>query len=144
MKFSMIAVITAVAMAGPALAQDAAKGEKEFKKCKACHSIVAPDGTAIFKGGKVGPNLYNIVGRPVASEEGYRYKDGIKELAETGAVWTEADLAEYMTDPSKYLEEKTGDPKAKSGMSYKQKKDQADIAAYLASPAVSPDNPANK
>ena len=138
MKLSLVATITAIALAGPAFAQDVAKGKKEFRKCKACHAITAPDGTSIVKGGKVGPNLYNVVGRPVASVEGFRYKDGIKELAETGAVWTEADIAEYMTDPSTYLEEKTGDPKAKSGMTWKQKKDQADIAAYLASPEVSP------
>ncbi|KEO52821.1 c-type cytochrome [Thioclava pacifica] len=144
MKLSLIATIAAVSLAAPAFAQDAAKGEKEFKKCKACHSIVAPDGTAIFKGGKVGPNLYNVIGRPVASEEGFSYKDGIKEYAATGAVWTEELIAEYITDPSKFLEEKTGDPKAKSGMSYKQKKDQADVAAYLGSADVSPDNPANK
>jgi cytochrome c len=140
MKLSLIASITAIALAGPAFAQDAAKGEKEFKKCKACHSIVTPDGTAIYKGGKVGPNLYNVVGRPVASVEGFKYKDGIKELGATGAVWTAEDIASYITDPSTYLEEKTGDPKAKSGMTWKQKKDQADIAAYLASPEVSPGN----
>lgn len=144
MKISLIATITAVALAGPAFAQDVAKGEREFKKCKACHSIVAPDGTAIFKGGKVGPNLYNVVGRKVASEEGFKYKAGIEEYAATGAVWTEELIAEYVTDPSKFLEEQTGDPKAKSGMSYKLRKNQADVAAYLGSAEVSPDNPANK
>ncbi len=143
MKLSLIAMITAVTVASPALAQDVEKGKNEFKRCKACHSIVAPDGTAIYKGGKVGPNLYNVIGRKVASVDGFKYKAGIEEYADTGAVWTEDLLAEYITDPSKFLEEQTGDPKAKSGMAYKQRKDQADIAAYLGSAEVSPDAPAS-
>ena len=39
------------------------RGEKEFNKCKACHTIQAPDGTDVVKGGKTGPNLYGVVGR---------------------------------------------------------------------------------
>ena len=40
---------------------DLATGEKVFKKCAACHSIV--------KGGKnnIGPALYNVVGRQVGA-----------------------------------------------------------------------------
>ncbi len=144
MKLSLIATLTIFAKVAPVFAQDVANGEKEFRKCKSCHSIIAPDGTAIVKGGRVGPNLYDVIGRPVASEEGFNYRNGIRELGETGAVWTEEDIAEYMTDPSKFLKGKTGDPKAKSGMFWKQKKHQADIAAYLASAVVSPDNPANQ
>ena len=44
MKYALIAA-TAL-LASPAFAQDAAKGEAEFKKCKACHAIIADDGTA--------------------------------------------------------------------------------------------------
>ena len=38
---------------------DLAHGKKVFKKCAACHSIVK-DG-----GNKIGPALYNVVGRAV-------------------------------------------------------------------------------
>ena len=46
---------------------DIATGEKVFKKCAACHSIV--------KGGKnaIGPALYNVVGRKVGAIEEYKY-----------------------------------------------------------------------
>lgn len=126
--------LLSLTMATPALAQDAAAGEKEFGKCKACHSITAPDGTAIFKGGKTGPDLYGIIGRTVGSEAAFapRYKDSIKAVGETGLVWDEAELAAYMTDPKAWLNEKLGVTDAKTGMTWKQKAKQADIAAYLA------------
>jgi cytochrome c len=135
MKISLFATLAAIALATPTLAQDAAKGEKEFNKCKACHMIQAPDGTDIVKGGKTGPNLYGIVGRQVASEEGFKYKESIVAVGETGLVWDEAELVAYMTDPKAWLAEKTGDDGAKTGMTFKLKKNQEDVAAYLASVA---------
>jgi cytochrome c len=139
MKTSLIAALATLALAAPVFAGDAAEGEDNFKKCKACHMIVAPDGTEIYKGGKTGPNLYGIVGRQVASVEGFKYKDSIVAVGATGMVWDEAELAAYMADPKAWLIEKTGDAKAKSGMTHKQKDHQEDIAAYLASVAPAPE-----
>ena len=50
---------------------DLAVGEKVFKKCAACHSIV--------KGGKnaIGPALYNVVGRKVGAVEDYKYSKAL-------------------------------------------------------------------
>jgi cytochrome c len=121
-------------LATPAAAQDAAKGEAEFRKCKTCHMIEAPDGTAIVKGGKTGPNLYGVIGRPVASAE-FDYGDGLRAVGETGAVWDEASLAAYVADPTAWLKEQTGDAAAKSKMVFKLAKGGADVAAYLASVA---------
>lgn len=132
--------ILALFLAPPALAQgDASKGEADFKKCKACHSIVADDGTEIQKGGKTGPNLYGVIGRVVASTD-FKYGDSIKAVGETGLVWDEAELAAYVADPKAWLVEKTGDSGAKSKMSFKLTKGQEDMAAYLASvaPAAAP------
>lgn len=122
------------ALATPVTAQDAAVGEKEFAKCKACHSITAPDGTTILKGGKTGPDLYGIIGRKVGADPAFaaRYKESIKAVGETGLVWDEAELAAYITDPKAWLDQKLGSQDAKTGMSWKQKVKQADIAAYLA------------
>ena len=55
-------------------------------------------------------------------------------LRETGFTWTEDEVAAYIADPRKYLQEKLGDKKAKSNMAYKVKDEQArkDVAAYLA------------
>ncbi len=132
MKTSIIATLAAVALAGPAMAQDAANGEKEFRKCKACHMIQAPDGTDVVKGGKTGPNLHGIVGRKAAGQEGFKYSDALIKLGEAGEVWTTDDLAAYITDPNKFVEEKVGDKSLKTKMTFKMAKNQADVVAFLA------------
>jgi len=71
MKTMKMALLGLLMTAGPALAGghasgDAAAGEAVFKKCKACHAIVADDGTVIVKGGKNAPNLYGIYDRQAA------------------------------------------------------------------------------
>lgn len=131
---SLILPAAALALfALPAFAGDAAKGESEFKKCKACHAIVAPDGTEVQKGGKTGPNLFGVIGRPVASVEGFGYGESIAAVGASGKVWDEAMLATYVADPTKWLKETLGDSSAKSKMSFKLAKGGEDVAAYLAS-----------
>jgi cytochrome c len=98
---------------------DAAKGEQVFKKCMACH-------TATDKTNKVGPYLLGVVGRKVASVDGYSYSDSMKEYAATGAVWDEKALDTYLTDPKAVV--------AKTKMAFpglKEAADRADLIAYL-------------
>jgi cytochrome c len=83
----------ALAAALPSLAGDAALGEADFKKCKSCHLIIGADGTAIQKGGTTDPNLFGIIGKPVASNPDFKYGDGILAAKAAGAVWGEASLA---------------------------------------------------
>ncbi|MBD9525853.1 MULTISPECIES: cytochrome c family protein [Paracoccus] len=132
MKTTIFATLAAVALAAPAMAQDAANGEKEFKKCKACHMIQSPDGTDVVKGGKTGPNLFGVVGRKAGTQEGFKYSDALVKLGEAGEVWTTDDLAAYITDPNKYVEEKVGDKTLKTKMTFKMAKNQADVVAFLA------------
>jgi cytochrome c len=132
---SLILTLSALSLAAPALAADPAKGESDFKKCKACHAIVAPDGTEIQKGGKTGPNLYGVIGRPVASYPDFKYGEGILEVGAKGVVWDEANLAAYVADPTAWLKEASGDPAARSKMTFKLAKGGEDMAAYLASVA---------
>jgi cytochrome c len=135
-KFTLLAATFAALAAAPALAGDPAAGESEFKKCKACHSIIAPDGTEIQKGGKTGPNLYGVVGRPLASDPDFgKYGDGIRAAAATGAVWDEASIAAYVVDPAAWLQQVSGNPDARSQMTFKLSQGGADVAAYLASVA---------
>lgn len=115
----------------PAHAGDAAKGEADFKKCRACHSAIAPDGTAVQKGGKTAPNLFGVVGRAVASTD-FAYGESIKAVGTKGVVWDEALLTAYITDPTAWLKEQTGDPAAKAKMTFKLTKGAEDMAAYLA------------
>ena len=134
MKISLTAAtLAALVLAAPAFAGDAAKGEKEFNKCKTCHSIIAPDGTEIVKGAKTGPNLYGVVGRTAGTYPEFKYKDSIIALGASGFAWTEEDIATYVKDPGAFLKEKLDDKKAKTGMAFKLAKGGEDVAAYLAS-----------
>jgi cytochrome c len=132
MQIGLVGLFLALALASPALAGDPAAGEALFSKCKACHTAVTPDGTVVQKGGKVGPNLWGVIGRPIASVEGFTYGPGILAAGADGTLWDEAMLAAYVADPTAWLVEKTGDATAKSKMSFKLKEGGADIAAYLA------------
>jgi cytochrome c len=125
-------IVTACLFAAPAVAGDAALGEADFKKCKACHAIIGADGTEIVKGGKTGPNLWGVIGRQIGSYPDFKYGDSIVAAGADGAVWDEAAVAVYLVDPGKWLAEKTGDAKAKSKMTFKLAKGNEDMAAFLA------------
>ncbi|MEM7634277.1 MAG: cytochrome c family protein [Pseudomonadota bacterium] len=124
MSFKFVIAVAAAlgAMSTAAFAEgDAAKGEKVFKKCKACHA-------ADKEKNKVGPHLVGIVGRKAASVEGYKYGKGITDAAEKIGEWDEAKLVEYLADPKGYIG-------GKSKMTFKLKKEdqRMDVIAYLAS-----------
>ncbi len=142
MKHLILGTLLGATLAIPATAQsagDASVGESDFRKCKACHMITSPDGEEIVRGGRTGPNLWGIVGRKIASYDGFKYGAGITKLAEMNPdmVWTEENLAAYLTNPNDWLKEQTGDNGARSKMTFRLNSNQADMAAYLAS--VSPD-----
>lgn len=90
--FAAAALMTAAAIAVPAMAQDApTTGDAVFAlKCKACHNDTP---TAR------GPKLNGVFNRKIASGAGYEYSDGLK--AKTGK-WTEANLDSYLTDPKAF------------------------------------------
>ena len=149
-----IAVAALALAAAPAFAQDAtgdaAAGEAAFRQCATCHAVVADDGTVLAGRANVrtGPNLYGIAGAPVAHlGDDFRYGNGIKELAETGALWDEASFVAYVQDPTAYLREATGNNSARSNMTYKVRKaeDAVNLYAYLASlaPAAEAAAPTN-
>jgi cytochrome c len=140
-KATLLAAFAAAAIAAPVHAGDVAAGEKIFNKCKTCHSIIGADDSPVVKGGKIGPNLFGVVGRPLASYPEFKYGDGILAAGAKGLVWDEAMIAEYVKDPTKWLDANSGDPKAKSKMSFKLAKGGEDVAAYLASVAPPPPAP---
>ncbi len=96
---------------------DVATGEKVFKKCAACHSIV--------KDGKnnIGPALYNVVGRKIGAVNNYKYS---KALSEYGKEWTFEELNGYLTKPAKWIK---GTKMAFAGL--RKEKDRASVILYL-------------
>ncbi|SCX91036.1 c-type cytochrome [Paracoccus tibetensis] len=141
MKAFITGALLGATLAVPAAAQsgDVAAGESEFRKCRACHMIQDADGTDIVRGGATGPNLWNIMGAPIAHEEGFRYGEGLLAAREANPdfTWTEEEMVAYVTDPTAWVREKSGDASARSKMTFKLNRGQEDVAAYLAS--VSPD-----
>ncbi|MFE3837777.1 c-type cytochrome [Pseudogemmobacter sonorensis] len=129
-----------VMLAGAARAQDTAEGERLFSRCRACHSITAPDGRQIAPGGRSGPDLYGVIGRPVASVPGFGYGPGMRAAAESGLVWDAAMLADYLADPTAWLRQATGNPRAVSRMGLRLAEGGADLAAWLEAtgPGMSP------
>jgi cytochrome c len=115
---------------------DPDKGAKDFNKCKACHMIVSDTGETIVKGGKTGPNLFGVVGRPVASYPDFKYGDGILAVGATGMVWSQELITEYAVDPTVFIDTHGGSGKSK--MTFKLK-DASDVAAYLATFSAVPE-----
>ena len=96
---------------------DIATGEKVFKKCSACHSIV--------KEGKnnIGPALYNVVGRKVGAVSDYKYS---KALSAYEKQCTFEELNGYLIKPAKWIK---GTKMAFAGL--RKEKDRASVILYL-------------
>lgn len=125
---SMLAAPAAFAQDG-----DAAAGEREFRQCSACHAIVSPAGETIVRGGRVGPDLYGVMGRQVASVDGFRYQPGITAVGEAGVVWGPENLAEYLADTTGYIRSVTGNNSHRSGMAFQLRGSPDNIIAFLIS-----------
>src|SRR5690606_7216846 len=82
---------------------------------------------------KVGPNLWGVVGRPVAGHEGFSYSAGMKEFAQTTPNWDYEHLNHFLADPRGYV---AGTAMTFAGLSNIQ--DRADVIAYLREQADSP------
>ena len=92
-------------------------GEKVFKKCAACHLV--------NKGGanKIGPALYGVLGRKVASKEDYKYS---KAMASYDKDWTFEEMNGYLKKPQSYIK---GTKMAFAGL--RKEKDRASVILYL-------------
>ena len=117
--------VTLSLLATPAFADgDVVKGEKVFRKCKACH-------TASEEKNSVGPHLVSIIDRPVASVDGFKYSSAMKEFGADGKVWDVETLSIYLKKP-KALVKKT----SMSFSGLKKDKDIENLLAYIQDPSA--------
>ncbi|MET3578418.1 cytochrome c [Mesorhizobium robiniae] len=103
-------------------------GAAVFKKCQACHSGE--------KGGpnKVGPDLWDLIDRPVAEHEGFAYSAGMKEFSKDGAEkWTYDNLNHFLLSPKKLVK---GTAMGFAGLP--KDEDRANVIAYLRTLSDSP------
>lgn len=138
MKFAAALATAAMAMPAAAFAQsgDAEAGERVFRQCTACHVVENDAGeTLAGRAAMVGPNLYQISGRPAGAQEGFNYSDALAEAGEDGLVWDEEAFVAYVQDPTGYLREYLGDDSARGNMAYqvRRESDANDVYAYLVS-----------
>jgi cytochrome c len=104
---------------------DAAKGQTTAKACAACHDLTNANTN------KVGPGLWDVVERPIASHPGFNYSDALK--AHASETWTYEQLDHFLTSPQAFA------PKTK--MTYAGVKDdmkRAEVIAYLRSLSDAP------
>ncbi|HEV7253203.1 MAG TPA: cytochrome c family protein [Mesorhizobium sp.] len=103
-------------------------GAELFRRCAACHTIE--------QGGanKVGPNLWGVVNRPIASVEGFAYSGAIQEFSQGGAVvWDYEHLAGFLRAPKSYIK---GTSMGFAGV--KKGEDLGNLIAYLRTQSDSP------
>ncbi len=103
-------------------------GERVFKRCQACHTDT--------EGGpnKVGPNLWDIVDRPIATHEGFSYSAAMKDFSNGGEKhWTYENLDVFIKAPKKDV---PGTAMGFAGLSDDQ--DRADLIAYLSTMSNDP------
>lgn len=97
------------------------RGAQVAKQCQACHNFQEGQGP------KVGPDLYGVVDRPIASVSGFNYTDALKTAAKNlGGKWTFDALNKWLTKPSAVA---PGTAMTFAGIS--NGKQRADVIAYL-------------
>lgn len=106
-------VTIAALMAGA----DAAAGERVFRSCQACHNVEAGAGS------KQGPNLWGIMGRDIASTDGFSYSTA---LAEKEGPWDWEAMNAFLTDPKGWAR---GTKMAYNGI--RKDEDRANLLAWL-------------
>lgn len=120
---------------GAVQAQDAAAGERVFKKCAGCHTLEAG------KRRGAGPSLHGVVGGAAGAVENYKYSSMLAAAGEAGLVWDEATLMTYLADPNAFLKSWLGEKgvktRGRSKMSFRltKEQEQKDVIAYLESAA---------
>ena len=118
-----------LAVVGSANAQDAAKGKSVFNQCMACHKLDA---------NLVGPMLKGVVGRKAGAVAGYDYSALMKAAADAGLVWNEAEITDYLKNPTDFLKAyvagkgKTASGSSKMYFMLSNETQRKNVVAYLA------------
>ena len=103
---------------------NATEGAKVFKKCAACHSI--KEGGA----NKIGPALWDVLGRPAGSVPGYKYS---KAMAAHGKNWSFEEMNGFLIKPKDWIK---GTKMSFAGL--RSAKDRAAVILYMNENSSSP------
>jgi cytochrome c len=110
--------IALVAAAGVAYSQggDAARGEKKYEDCVACHTLERGNNN-------VGPSLHGVFNRKAGELADFRFSPALKR---SGITWTPQTLDGFLADPQAVV---PANRMPYAGMP--DAKDRADLIAYL-------------
>lgn len=87
-----LAIFLAVSAAPAAGAEDVARGRELFEPCRSCHA------REVGKTGMAGPDLAELKGRRIAGAIDFDYSPAMKRGYDSGAVWDEKRLMEFLAD----------------------------------------------
>ncbi|MEM9754904.1 MAG: c-type cytochrome [Pseudomonadota bacterium] len=136
-RWGALAFAAVLGLPSAAPAQNAAAGAVAFEaQCSACHVVVSSSGeTLAGRNGRAGPNLFGLIGRPAGTVPGYAYSPSIIEAGRSGLTWTEAQFVGYMQNPTGYIRDFLGDPRAQQQMAFRVRSDAdaRDLYAFLVS-----------
>ena len=114
-----VTLVCCIAAGTPARAADVAAGRALFDKtCANCHSTEAGIN-------KVGPTLFDVVDRPIASIQGYEYSKTMRQVSKDWKVWSEPHLNAYLTNPRQVFHG------VRMFFAVPDSKDRADVISYL-------------
>ena len=115
----VVVLMTAASLAAAGSARadgDAARGEKKFEECAACHKVERGEND-------LGPSLHGVFGRKAGTLADFRYSPALKR---SGIVWTAQTLDAYLADPQKAV---PANRMPYAGLA--EASDRADLIAYL-------------
>lgn len=110
-----LALAAALALSASPAGADAARGERVYERCLACHALAYD---------RVGPRHCGLFGRRAGAVQGFAYSSAMQD---SGIVWSAPTLERFLADPPGEVRGTTmtyaGIPDAR---------DRADLIAYLA------------
>ena len=109
---ALVAAVVSTALADG----DAARGEKRFEECAACHSVERGSNG-------IGPSLHGVFGRKAGAIPEFRYSPALRR---SGITWTRESLDSYIADPQKAVPANRMPYAGMLGAA-----DRADLIAYL-------------
>jgi cytochrome c len=101
---------------------DAARGERVFQRCYACHSVIPGEDKL------PGPNLSGVLGRTAGALPGFAFSPAMRAAGARGLTWTRKTLDAFLADPQGVI------PGTEMGMpgGLSAPDDRRDVIDYLA------------
>lgn len=110
-----LALAALLSLSAPPASADAARGERVYERCLACHALAYD---------RVGPRHCGLIGRRAGAVQGFAYSAPMRK---SGIVWDASTLDRFLADPPG---EVPGTTMTYAGVA--AARDRADLIAYLA------------